>query len=162
MEKKSKVAVITGGARRIGAEIAKSLHASGYNILIHYRRSAEDAEKLCSELNAIRKNSGSSVQGELNDANTYAKIIAKAISEFGQIDALINNASSFYPTPIESITEEQWQELMASNLKAPLFLSKEAIPELRKNQGNIINIIDIYAQRPLADHPIYCLSLIHI
>ena len=156
MNTNSKVAVITGGAKRIGAEIAKTLHSSEFNILLHYRRSADEAKKLCSELNAFRSNSCSLVQGELNDAKSYTQIIDKAVEEFGQIDALINNASSFYPTPIESITEEQWQELMASNLKAPLFLSQKAIPELRKTQGSIINIIDIYAERPLADHPIYC------
>jgi len=151
-----KTAIITGGAKRIGAEIAKTLHSSGFNILMHYRHSANEANTVCSELNAIRPNSCSLVQAELNDMNAYTRIAEKALSEFGQIDALINNASSFYPTPIDSITEDQWNELLASNLKAPLFLSKEVIPELRKTQGNIINILDIYATRPLAEHPIYC------
>ena len=156
MDTNSKVAIITGGAKRIGAEIAKTLHASDFNILMHYRRSTDEAKKLCSELNKIRPNSCNLVKGELNDATSYSLIINKAVTEFGQIDVLINNASSFYPTPIELITEEQWQELMASNLKAPLFLSQKAIPELRKTQGSIINIVDIYAERPLAEHPIYC------
>ena len=156
MTQTNKVAIITGGARRIGAEIAHTLHTADFDILIHYRNSNEAAQYLCDELNSVRKNSCISVQGELDEFSTYPKIIETAMAQFGRIDALINNASSFYPTPINEATQEQWQELMASNLKAPLFLSQQAIPELEKNHGNIINIIDIYANRPLADHPIYC------
>ena len=156
MTKTNKVAIITGGARRIGAEIAHTLHTADFDILIHYRNSDEAAQTLCDELNSIRKNSCISARGELDEFTTYPKIIETAMTQFGRIDALINNASSFYPTPINEATQEQWQELMASNLKAPLFLSQQAIPELEKNHGNIINIIDIYANRPLADHPIYC------
>lgn len=156
MEQNNKVALITGGARRIGAEIAKTVHESGYDILLHYRKSSEQAKKLSTQLNGIRANSCHCIGGELGDENVYANIVQKTIEHFGRLDALINNASSFYPTPIQTITEEQWLDLMASNLKAPLFLSKYAIPELKKNHGSIINIIDIYASRPLADHPIYC------
>ena len=156
MTQTNKVAIITGGARRIGAEIAHTLHTADFDILIHYRNSNEAAQYLCDELNSVRINSCISVQGELDEFSTYPKIIETAMAQFGRIDALINNASSFYPTPINEATQEQWQELMASNLKAPLFLSQQAIPELEKNHGNIINIIDIYANRPLADHPIYC------
>jgi len=156
MNQNSKVAIITGGARRIGAVIAKTLHKSGYAIVIHYRNSATDAEKLMQELNNQRQNSCQIIQGDLDDSQTYSDIINTAMNNFGRIDALINNASSFYPTPIAEITETQWHDLMASNLKAPLFLSKHAAPELSKHLGCIINIIDIYAQRPLADHPIYC------
>jgi len=152
----NKVAIITGGAKRIGAVIAKTLHSADYDLLIHYRNSAEHAEQLANELNQIRNHSCQLVAGDLDDQNAYSAIVNSAINHYGRIDALINNASSFYPTPIDDINEAQWQDLMASNLKAPMFLSKYAVPELRKTQGNIINIIDIYAQRPLADHPIYC------
>lgn len=156
MEQNQKVALITGGARRIGAEIAKTLHKENYAIAIHYRHSADEANELCDYLNGIRADSCDCISGELNDEDIYAFLIGQVIKRFGRLDALINNASSFYPTPIESITEEHWQDLMSSNLKAPLFLSKHAVPELKKNHGAIINIIDIYATRPLADHPIYC------
>ena len=156
MNKTNKVAIITGGARRIGEEIARTLHTANFDILIHYRNSSDAATTLCAEFNSLRDNSCASVQGELDEFATYTNIITTAIFQFGRIDALINNASSFYPTPIKQATQEQWQELMASNLKAPLFLSQQAIPELEKNNGNIINIIDIYANRPLAEHPIYC------
>ena len=156
IENTTKVALITGGARRIGAEIAKTLHHNGYNILVHYRHSSDDAKQLCTDLNSIRQQSCHSIQGDLADANAYEIIIQKAINTYGRLDALINNASSFYPTPIEEVTEEHWQDLLTSNLKAPIFLSKYAIPWLKKTKGNIINIIDIYAERPLANHPIYC------
>ncbi|MGH1428206.1 MAG: pteridine reductase [Arenicella sp.] len=152
----AKVALITGGARRIGAEIAKTLHYDGYNILVHYRHSSDDAKQLCADLNGIRPNSCHSFQADLADSDAYEKIIQNTIHTYGQLDALINNASSFYPTPIEEVTEAQWQDLLTSNLKAPIFLSKYATPWLKKTKGSIINIIDIYANRPLANHPIYC------
>ncbi len=156
MEQHQKVVLITGGARRVGAEIAKTLHKENYAIAIHYRHSAKEAEELCAQLNELREDSCHCIGGDFSDESVYVRIIEQAIERFGRLDVLINNASSFYPTPIESITEEHWQDLMSSNLKAPLFLSKHAIPELKKNQGVIINIIDIYADRPLAEHPIYC------
>ena len=157
LEKTSnKVALITGGARRIGSYIAKTLHQSGYDIMIHYRHSEDDAHDLCTRLNVQRQNSCARIDGDLSNIHSYEKIINATIQTYGKLDALINNASTFYPTNIEEVSEEHWQELMASNLKAPIFLSKYATPELRKTHGSIINIIDIYAQRPLANHPIYC------
>jgi pteridine reductase len=152
----NKVALITGGARRIGSYIAKTLHHAGYDIMIHYRNSEEEAHQLCTKLNVLRANSCARVDGDLADSNSYERIIQATIDTYGKLDALINNASTFYPTDIESITEEQWQEIISSNLKAPAFLCKYATPELRISHGSIINIIDIYAERPLADHPIYC------
>lgn len=154
--KTNKVVIITGGAKRIGKAIALLLHQQQYDLVIHFHSSAQQAKQLAEQLNQTRANSCLLVQGELAQENNCQKIIAAASNHFGRVDAVINNASNFYPTPIELATEEQWQDLMASNLKAPIFITKYAAPELRKHQGCIINIIDIYAQRPLAEHPIYC------
>ncbi len=156
LENTNKVAIITGGARRIGRTVALELHKENIDIVLHYRNSAQDAAELANELNASRENSCVLVQGELNDETVLEKIITTAIEHFGRLDILVNNASSFYPTPIEKITDGQWNDLFASNLKAPAFLCKYATPELRKNNGCIVNIIDVYANRPLANHPIYC------
>jgi pteridine reductase len=150
-----KTVLVTGGARRVGAEIARALHAAGANLMIHYRGSAEEAKALVAELNAVRVGSAASVQEDLNNTAALADIVARTLAEFGQLDVLINNASSFYPTPIGTITLDQWDDLMGSNLRAPLFLSQAAAPALRKARGLIINIIDIHGLRPLRRHPVY-------
>jgi len=150
------VALITGGAKRIGKEISRSLHANGYNVMIHYRSSKNAAIELITELNNIRANSAAATQCDLLDLKSIPSVIDHTIQQFGQLNALINNASTFYTTPIELVEEEFWNDLMGSNLKAPAFLTKTATQHLRKTNGNIINIVDIYADRPLSNHPIYC------
>lgn len=148
--------LITGGARRIGRQLAETLHEHPANIMIHYRHSSNDAEQLRDQLNANRENSCAIIQADLADASSYQTLVDKTVATFGQLNAVINNASSFYPTPLETVTEDDWQALTTSNLKAPLFIAKHAVAELRKHNGAIINLIDIYAERPLADHPVYC------
>src|SRR5664279_4503266 len=152
---RDQVVLITGGARRIGAEIARTLHAAGANILIHYRSSAAAAIALADEFNRTRPHSAAIHGAHLANAEAPEKLVAAALLEFGRIDILINNASSFYPTPVGQITLPQWDDLMGSNLKAPLFLSQAAAPSLAKQRGLIINMIDIHAFRPLKAHPVY-------
>ena len=151
-----KTVLITGGARRVGATIARTLHAAGANLVVHYRNSAKDAEALIGELNAARKGSAASFQADLLDLDKLHELSAYAVGRFGALDVLINNASTFYPTPIGKITPEAWDDLMGSNLKAPLFLSQTAAPALKKSRGLIINIVDIHALRPLRDYTVYC------
>ncbi len=153
-----KVALITGAARRIGATISRCLHEDGANIIVHYRSSADEANTLCDELNAIRPNSANSVQADLADTAQLPDLIAAATAWQGTLDILINNASSFYPTPIGEVSEDHWNDLMGTNLKAPLFLSQAALGALRKSHGVIVNIVDIHAQRPLREHAVYGLA----
>lgn len=156
MSNSKKTVLITGGARRIGNVMAQSLHKSGHNIMVHYRSSSSDADTLVKKLNATRENSAAAVQGDLLDISCIPGIIEKTIETFGRLDVLINNASTFYPTPIELIDNEFWNDLIGSNLKAPMFMVKSATKHLRESNGCIINIVDIYARTPLSDHPIYC------
>lgn len=151
-----KVVFITGAARRLGAAMATQLHADGARVVIHYRGSKEDAETLVDGLNATRANSAGCVQADLGDPDAIAPLADRATGVFGRVDILINNASSFYPTPVGSVTAAQWDDLMASNLRAPFFLSQALAPELAKHQGAILNMVDIHASRPLAEHPVYC------
>ncbi|MCW8934766.1 MAG: pteridine reductase [Gammaproteobacteria bacterium] len=152
----SKTVLITGAAARIGAEIARTLHAEGMNIVIHYRSSANKAEVLSKSLNEIRENSAQLIQADLLATQTLDTLVENAASIWGGLDVLINNASSFYPTPVGSITEEHWDDLMGSNLKAPIFLSQAVTPYLRQTQGCIVNIVDIHGFRPMKEHPVYC------
>ena len=156
MSQSNPTALITGGARRIGKEIATTLHQAGYNIMVHYRSSAGAAEDLVNTLNSARANSAASIAGDLLNTAAIPGIVEKTVDTFARLDVLINNASTFYPTPIELIDEEFWNDLVGSNLKAPAFLVKSATPHLKQSGGSIVNIIDIYANRPLANHPIYC------
>lgn len=151
-----KTALITGAAKRIGAQIARTLHEAGCDIIIHYRTSEQSAKSLCKELNDERPNSANCLQADLNETDKLDNVIKQAVKFWGRLDLLINNASSFYPTPIGSITLENWDDLFNSNLKAPLFLSQAAVPHLRLTGGNIINMIDIHAYRPMSKHPVYC------
>ncbi|MDX1443802.1 MAG: pteridine reductase [Gammaproteobacteria bacterium] len=151
----SPVALVTGSARRIGAAINRRLHADGYSIAIHCRNSRDDADTLAQALNNIRPGSALVVQRDLNETANLRHIINAVLDAFGRLDLLVNNASSFYPTPLDEISEEQFDDLVGSNLKAPLFLSQAALPALRESNGSIVNIVDIHAQRPLADHPAY-------
>ena len=151
-----KVALVTGAARRIGATTVRMLHQHGATVVIHYRNSEKDAEALCDELNDIRTDSCFIQQAELADIASLEKMIEEVVSKAGRLDILINNASSFFPTKMGEITEADWDNLLSSNLKAPLFLSQAAAPHLTNNQGCIINMVDIHAERPLAGHPVYC------
>jgi len=150
-----KVALITGAARRIGAAIATTLHRNGANIAVHYRKSSADAEALVDRLNAERPDSAALFQADLNDTEALPSLVEKVIAWHGTLDVLVNNASSFYPTPPGEVTEAQWDDLVGSNLKAPLFLSQAALPALRETRGAIINLIDVHAQRPLRNHAVY-------
>jgi len=148
-------ALITGSGKRIGATIARTLHGAGAGVAIHYRGSAEPAETLAAELNSLRADSAISVRGDLLVAKDLDGIVSTTLEQTGRLDILINNASTFYPTPLGDITEEHWEDLMGTNLKAPLFLSKAAAPQLAANKGCIVNIVDIHASRPLKHHTIY-------
>jgi pteridine reductase len=147
--------LISGGARRVGAEIARTLHGHGMNLVIHYRSSKDDAHALMTELVQHRANSVALVQGDLLDTPRLTGVVEEAAAAFGRLDALVNNASSFYPTPVGSATEHQWQDLIGTNLKAPFFLSQAAWPHLRKTHGCIVNIADIHGDRPIKRYPIY-------
>jgi pteridine reductase len=150
-----KAALITGGARRVGAEIARILHEQGMNLVIHYRSSRDDAHDLRVELERQRKNSVALVQGDLLDTKRLVGIVEEAVGAFGRLDALVNNASSFYPTPVGEATEHQWEDLIGTNLRAPFFLAQAAAPHLRKTHGSIVNIADIHGERPIKRYPIY-------
>ncbi len=150
-----KVVLVTGAARRVGAAIVTRLHENGARVALHYRGSADDAEQLASRLNAVRADSAALFQADLLDVAGMAPMIAAIARWGGRLDGLVNNASSFYPTPVGSITEQQWDELLGSNLKAPLFLSQAAADDLCNSGGAIINIIDIHAKRPLKEHAAY-------
>jgi len=150
-----KVALITGAARRIGASISRRLHAEGANVVVHYRNSADDAVALCEQLNQLRPNSALSIQADLADTAKLPDLVAMVTAWHGTLDILINNASSFYPTPIGAVSEEHWNDLIGTNLKAPLFLSQAAWQALREAHGSIVNIVDVHAQRPLREHAVY-------
>lgn len=151
-----KTVLITGAARRVGATIARTLHAAGANLVIHYRKSAPDAVALLAELNAERAKSATGVQAELLDVAKLPSLVEAAVGAFGALDVLINNASTFYPTKLGEITPQQFDDLLGTNLKVPLFLSQAAVPALKKSRGQIINIVDIHSLRPLRNFPVYC------
>lgn len=153
-----KAALLTGAARRIGAEIARTLHAAGATVIIHYRSSSQDAETLQAELNAQRADSCFLVQGDLLDVSQIPALVAQTIAQAGKLDILVNNASSFYPTPLDTLTSQQFDDLIGTNLKAPLFMAQAAAPYLRASQGCIINIVDIHGFRPLKGYVAYCVA----
>lgn len=150
-----KVALVTGAARRIGAAIARRLHADGAAVAIHYHRSARDAGRLRDELNRVRANSAAVFAADLTVEPPLEALVASVAEWAGGLDILVNNASSFYPTALGSITEEAWADLLGTNLKAPLFLAQAAWPALRERRGAIVNLVDIHARRPLRDHIVY-------
>ena len=150
-----KVALITGAARRVGAAIARRFHAAGADVLVHCNRSLDEAEKLVAQLEARRVGSAAAVSLDLLDTAKLGLLVETAQRRFGRLDILVNNASTFYPTPIGEITEKHWDDLFGSNLKAPLFLSQAAAPALRLARGLIINIVDIHGMRPLRRYPVY-------
>jgi pteridine reductase len=148
-------ALVTGAGKRIGATIARYLHGAGANVAVHYFHSAGDAERVAAELNEARPESAFTVGGDLRELDTLERIVAEVVAKTGRLDILVNNASSFYPTPLGSITAEEWHDLIDSNLKAPLFLSQAALPYLKEARGVIVNIVDIHAQRPLRHYVVY-------
>lgn len=153
-----KVALITGAARRAGAEISKILHQEGFNIVLHYNKSKQDAELLAQRLNTLRKNSAILIQHNLCDTENLDILIKKTIKFYGKIDVLINNASTFYKTPLHYASHHDWNEIINSNLTGHFFLTKAAYPFLRKEKGCIVNITDIHSERPLNQYSIYCIA----
>jgi pteridine reductase len=154
----NKVVLITGGAKRVGATICRMLHATGMNLMIHYKNSLNEARALQAELNLQRPNSVSIIQGDLLNIASLPNLIAETIQQFGHLDVLINNASTYYASEIGDIDETKWLDLMGSNLKAPLFLSQAAAGELRKNNGCIINITDMHVERPKKGYVVYSVA----
>lgn len=150
------VILVTGAGRRVGAEIARQLHAAGSRMVLHCRHSRADAERLASGFNTVRRDSAVVIQADLLNAGEIPKLVSGAVEHFGRLDGLVNNASSFFPTPIGSIDEAAWVDLMGSNLKAPLFLAQAAAQWLRASHGAIVNIVDIHAERPLKGYSLYC------
>lgn len=158
MPETAPVALVTGAARRVGAVVARRLHAAGYDLALHHRRSGDAALALQAELERERPGSTLLLQAELAEFDRLPELIAQTVGRFGRLDALVNNASAFYPTPIGATLPAQWDELFASNARAPFFLSQAAVPHLRKARGAIVNLVDVYAERPLAEHTVYCMA----
>jgi pteridine reductase len=153
-----KTILVTGGAKRVGAAIVRRLHAAGANVAIHFRSSAYEAFALRGELNDLRENSAISVQADLLETGTLPRMVKEVVQHFGQLDALVNNASSFYATPLAEIDATQWNDLIGTNLQAPLFLAQAAAAELRRQHGCIVNIVDIHAERPMHGHLLYSVA----
>ncbi|GAB3263024.1 pteridine reductase [Chitinimonas naiadis] len=153
-----KVVLVTGGAKRVGASIVRRLHGAGWNVMLHYRSSGKEARTLAAELNLQRPQSVALTQADLLNIAGLPVLVQQTISQFGRLDALINNASSFFPTPVGDIGEDSWTDLIGSNVKAPLFLSQAAAPELKKTQGCIVSIADILVDRPMRHHAVYTIG----
>jgi pteridine reductase len=150
------VVLVTGAARRVGAEIARALHAAGACVAIHYRASAAEAAALAATLNEARAESAVTFAADLLDMAALPRLVESVVARFGRLDALVNNASSFYATKVGAVDTAAWDDLMGTNLKAPLFLSQAAAPHLEQSGGCIVNITDIHAERPLKGYPLYC------
>lgn len=155
-ESMAPVVLVTGAARRVGAEIARQLQAAGARVALHFRSSRSDAEALAADLNGMRPGSAAIFQADLLDSASLPGLVSAVVERFGRLDGLVNNASSFFPTALGQIDDAAWLDLMGSNLKAPLFLSQAAAPHLKLGGGAIINIVDIHAERPLKGYPLYC------
>ena len=153
---KDKVVLITGAARRIGAAMAQAFHAEGAKVAVHYHHSAADAGRLVAAMNAERPASAAAFGANLADLAALQLLPAEVVGTLGALDVLVNNASTFYPTPVGMITPAQFEDLVGTNLRAPLFLCQAAAPELRRRKGLILNIADIHALRPLGRHAVYC------
>ena len=153
-----KSVLITGGAKRVGAAICRRLHGAGANLMLHYRSSAGEARLLQSELNHVRQDSVALIQADLLDLAKLPAIVEQTLATFGRLDALVNNASSFFQTPVGEISSSDWEDLIGTNLRAPLFLAQAAATALRKTQGTIINITDIHAERPLKNFVVYSVA----
>jgi pteridine reductase len=160
MEKgmQGKVVLVTGGAKRVGAAICRHMHAAGALIAVHYHNSAPEARALCDDLNALRAESAAEFQSDLLELDELRQLVKAVIEKFGRLDALVNNASSFYATKLADVNEQQWHDLMGTNLRAPLFLAQAAAEELRRCRGCIVNIADIHAERPMQGHLLYSVA----
>jgi len=152
------VALITGAAKRIGAETARRLHAAGYDLALHYRGSAAEARSLADELETARAGSAFALQADLAEFDRLPELIAHTVGRYGRLDALVNNASAFRPTPLGTATPVDWDDLFAANARAPFFLAQAAAPHLKAARGAIVNLVDIYAERPLRGHAVYCMA----
>ena len=150
------VILVTGAARRVGAEIARTLHKGGARLMLHYRHSAAEVAELAEALNRKRPDSAATAQAEIADVAALEAMVARTLEVYERLDGLVNNASSFVPTPLGKIDEADWDNLVGSNFKGPLFLSQAAAPHLRDSRGGIVNITDIHAERPLKNYPLYC------
>jgi len=153
-----KVVLVTGGAKRVGAAIARRLHREGANVMLHYRGSEREANALRAELSAARADSVALVKADLLDIAELSEIVRNTLERFGRVDALVNNAAAFFPTPVGEMTQANWESLIGANLRAPLFLSQAAAPHLKKTGGVIVNITDIHAERPLKNYVIYSVA----
>jgi pteridine reductase len=153
-----KAALVTGGARRVGAAIARRLHSAGASVLVHYRDSEADAARLVAELNAERPKSAAKVKAELLAPVAPRALVGTALDSFGRLDFLVNNASTFFPVAVGAMVPSHWEELFGSNLRAPLFIAQQAAAELAKNGGSIVNIVDIHAERPLKGYALYSIA----
>lgn len=158
MAQSKPVAFITGAARRVGAVIARTLHAAGYDLVLHHRQSVNEASALQAELERERPGSTLVLQAELSQFDRLPELVAQTIGRFGRLDALVNNASAFYPTPIGVVTPAMWDDLFAANARAPFFLCQAAVPHLKARRGAIVNLLDIYAERPLKNHTVYVMA----
>lgn len=152
------VVLVTGAARRIGAAIARTLHAAGYDLALHCRRSRAELDALVAGLERARPNSTLALQADLADADALPALVVAAVARFGRLDGLVNNASAFHATPLGTITAADWDELFAANARAPLFLAQAAAPHLAARAGAIVNLVDLYAERPLARHAVYTMA----
>ncbi len=152
------VVLVTGAARRVGARIARHLHAAGYDLALHCRHSRRELDALIGELDAQRPGSALALQADLADLSSLPGLVAACLARFGRLDGLVNNASAFYPTPLGTITSAQWDDLFAANARAPLFLAQAAAAALTAARGAIVNLVDIYAEHPLPGHGVYCMS----
>ena len=150
--------LITGTARRVGAVIARALHGAGYDVALHYRHSRDELEALIAELESARTDSTLALQADLADSGTLPALVEQVIARFGRLDALVNNAAVFHPTPLGTLDASECDRLFAINARAPLLLSQAAAPHLKRSHGSIVNIVDIYAQHPLRDYSAYCMS----
>jgi pteridine reductase len=153
-----KVALVTGGARRVGAAIARRLHGAGAKVVIHYRDSEADAARLEAELNAARPRSATKVKAELLAPIAPRALVGAALDSFARLDILVNNASTFFPVEVGAMEASHWEALIGSNLRAPLFISQQAAPELAKHEGSVVNIVDIHAERPLKGYALYSIA----
>lgn len=153
-----KTVLVTGGAKRVGAAICRRLHAAGAQVAVHYRSSSQEALALRDELNGLRPESAAIFQADLLELRALPQLVSDVVEKFGRLDALINNASSFYATPLPDANEQQWNDLFGTNLRAPLFLAQAAATELRRRNGAIVNIADIHAERPLPGYLLYSVA----